>query len=421
MGTSLKKQALALTAANAYTRALGLGLRLVIARLMGAEALGVMELSGSAAMLAITPVTAGVPTAMSRMAARPDADAAMVLRAGVRLALRLSLVLLPVLLVLSPLLAWLLGDMRTLMPILTSLPQVVLLGQCAAHSGWFFGRGDALTPSICECAEQTVRCLLVCVLLMLLGGHNAGLTASLPGLAESAAGVVVLLLFRRRAPLRHSAVDPSLTREIIHLAAPITLSRLCQTALRSLNAVVLPACLRRSGLGASAAVSQYGLLTGMVGPLLMLPGIVTGALGTVAIPAIARQERQPRQLVHTARRLMLCAAGVGAAASSLCFLGAGFIGHRLYQEPAMIPLLRLMSPAALLSSMSQIQYAFISGLGLQRRALTASVASTAATLVITALLSPHPQIRIFGAAIANLISAGLRLVWQQIILHRAIR
>ena len=67
---SLKKQALVMTLANAYTRALGFVLRIISARLMGAEAMGVMEMSSSAVMLAITPVTAGIPTALSRLAAR---------------------------------------------------------------------------------------------------------------------------------------------------------------------------------------------------------------------------------------------------------------------------------------------------------------------------------------------------------------
>ena len=99
---SLKKQALTLTLANAYTRALGFALRLITARLMGAQALGVMEMSSSAVMLAITPVTAGVPTAVSRLTAQKDADEAAVLRAGLSLVKRMTLLLTPALLLLSP-------------------------------------------------------------------------------------------------------------------------------------------------------------------------------------------------------------------------------------------------------------------------------------------------------------------------------
>ena len=82
MPQTLKKQALTLTIANGFTRGLGFLFRLMTARLMGAEAIGVMELSASAAMLALTPATAGLPTAMSRVTARPNADQSAVLRAG---------------------------------------------------------------------------------------------------------------------------------------------------------------------------------------------------------------------------------------------------------------------------------------------------------------------------------------------------
>ena len=124
MASSLTKQALTLTLANAYTRALGFVLRLLSARLMGAEAMGVMELSSSAIMLAITPATAGIPTAMSRLTAQPGADAKAVLRAGLSLVKRLSLMLIPAMLLLSPAMAWLLGDWRTLPSILTSAPAI---------------------------------------------------------------------------------------------------------------------------------------------------------------------------------------------------------------------------------------------------------------------------------------------------------
>ena len=62
---SVRRQAAILTCCNAFTRALGFVLRIVLSRLLGAEAVGVMELSHSAHMLSITPVTAGVPLGVS--------------------------------------------------------------------------------------------------------------------------------------------------------------------------------------------------------------------------------------------------------------------------------------------------------------------------------------------------------------------
>ena len=421
MAQSLKKQALTLTLANAYTRALGFALRLLTARLMGAQAVGVMELASSAVMLAITPVTAGIPTAVSRLTARPGADAKAVLRAGLTLIRRMSLLLIPAALLASPLTAWLLGDWRTLPAILTGVPAILLLGLCAVYSGWFCGRQDMRTPALNECAEQTVRCLLSVALLIALAGRSVALTAALPGVAECIAGVAVWMLFRRSAPRLPRTAEPALPGQILRLAAPITASRLCQTALRALNAVLLPVCLRRSGLTQAEAVAAFGLLTGMATPLLMLPGVITGAICTVAAPAVSRQERDPARLRRTMRTLLLSGGAVGGAAMLLLFLASDFIATRLYPEPALAPLLRLMSPLALLMALQQVQFGLIAGLGLQRQTLTVTLVASALTLLITALACPLPQVRIHGAAIASLASAALRVVWNQLILRQAMR
>lgn len=415
---SLKKQALILTLANAYTRALGFALRLITARLMGAQALGVMELASSAVMLAITPVTAGVPTAMSRLSAHPDRDAGAVLQSGLSLVTRLTLLLTPAMLLLSPGIAWLLGDLRTLPSLLFSLPLIGLLGLCAVYSGWFYGRDNARIPALNECAEQTVRCVLAILLLRLLAGRSAALTASLPLLAEVAAGLAVWGLYRRqcRSLPRHRP-DPALRREIIALTAPTTGARLCQTALRMFNAVLLPVCLRRSGLSAEAATAQFGLLNGMAMPLLMLPGIATGAICMLATPAVSRQEHHPARLRQTVRQLLGASGGIGLAASIALWAGADFISTHLYSEPALAPLLRLMAPMSLLCSVAQVQFGMISGLGQQNKALTGTLAASFLTLGVTALLCPMPAFRLYGAAIASLAGTLLRVVWYAFILR----
>jgi len=416
---SLKKQALVLTLANAYTRALGFALRLVTARLMGAQALGVMEMASSAVMLAITPVTAGVPTAMSRLCAKKSADPSAVLRAGLSLVKRLSALLIPLMLVLSPAIAWLLGDLRTLPAILTSLPCILLLGLCAVYSGYFYGLDDAATPALTECVEQTIRCVLAFLLLLWLAGRSIALTAALPNLAEIAAGAAVWWLFRRRSSCLCGRAEPAIRREIIRLTAPTTGARLCQTALRSLNAVLLPVCLRRSGLTAAAATAQFGLLNGMAMPLLMLPGIVTGAICMVATPAVSRQEGQPRHLHRTMRQLLLSAAGVGAVAACGLFFCAEFLSGRLFREAALAPLLRLMAPAALLMAVQQVQFGLITGLGVQNKALTGTVAASFLSLAVTAVLCPLPGVRLYGAAIATVAGTLLRVIWNAAVLRSA--
>ena len=89
---SLKRQALITGASTALVRAMGFALRLYVSRLLGAEALGVMELASGVHMMALTPAAAGLPQAVSRLTAKAkDREGReRVLYAGRRLALGLG-------------------------------------------------------------------------------------------------------------------------------------------------------------------------------------------------------------------------------------------------------------------------------------------------------------------------------------------
>ena len=91
---SLKIQTALLTCANLLVRGVGFLMRILLSRWMGPEALGIMELASSAHMLAITPVTAGLPLAVSRLTAKAK-ERTLPLAAGRWWVNRLSLVLMP--------------------------------------------------------------------------------------------------------------------------------------------------------------------------------------------------------------------------------------------------------------------------------------------------------------------------------------
>lgn len=421
MPQTLKKQALTLTVANGFTRGLGFLFRLMTARLMGAEAIGVMELAASATMLALTPATAGLPTAMSRLTARPNADQSAVLRAGLSLNRRISLVMMPLLLLLSPGLAWLLSDFRTLPAMLVSIPAVFLLGCCAVYCGWFYGRGDMLTPAKCECSEQMVRFVGSLLLLLIFVQSPLSIRAALPGVAGILAGVCVWMLFRRHAPLPTGTPSAALRRELLSLSAPTAVSRLCQTCLRMLTAVLLPICLRQSGLTASAATAQFGLLNGMAMPLIMAPGIVTSAMCMVAAPAVSRQESNRVRLKRTMRQLLLISALIGAASACVLFFFAQPISMLLYGEPALTGVLMALSPLSMLFAIQQVQFGLVTGLGVQRRAMTGTMVSSALTLILLWMLCPMPTVRIFGAVLAMLAGSLVRVIWNAAVLHLGVR
>ncbi len=159
----------------------------------------------------------------------------------------------------------------------------------------------------------------------------------------------------------------------------------------------------------------------MAMPLMMLPGIVTGALCSVSTPAVTRLESDPHGLQRMMRRLYLYAALIGLGAMILVGGLSGMISVYLYHQVALAPLLRVMCPLALLLSVHQVQFGMVAGLGLQQKSLPGTILSSAVTLLIIAWLSPIPQIRIYGAALALMAGRITGLLWNGVLLSKAVK
>ena len=408
----LKRQAMITAGSGALVRLMGFGLRLWVSRLMGAEALGVAELAASAHALAVTPGAAGIPGAVSRLAAKAktEKDAAGVLRCGRKMALRLGLAISLLFLLLSPWIARLLGDGRTLPALLLFSPCPLLIALSCAYDGYFFGRGRALPPNLSELGEQIVRLLTVAAFAILIPRLNAAGRAgviALGALLGESAGLWIVKRMAKGLPVPDKAADGGLRRQIRRLSLPLILNRLCHAGLRSLCALVIPLRLMAGGASHAEALSRLGMLNGMVMPLMFLPGLLTGALSAVGGPAAARcqSRRAERRLAGKMLSVSLLA-GCGCALA--LHLLSPLLAARLYRLPELTALIRKACPLSVLLAAQMTVSGLMTGLGLQKKALFSALPGSAATLLFTWLWTPGQGIA--GAVEASLLGHGLTLM-----------
>ena len=414
-GQSLRRQAALTAGSSVVVRALGFVMRLWVSRMLGAEAVGVMELAAGAHMLALTPAAAGLPGAVSRMTARAEGEEGrrIVLCAGRQIARRIALCVTPVFILLSPWIASWLGDGRTLPSLWMFAPCVLLVGVSSVYDGYCFGRGNALPPAVSELAEQLTRMAAVAALFFLAPRLTTAYRAAVPAFATTLGEAVGLLTVWRMAgsgPVRgeEKRLKP-MRKQLWRLSLPLMASRLSHTGLRTLCGVMIPLRLMACGLSKSEAMSRLGMLNGMVMPLLFLPGMLTGALAAVGGPAAARCRcrREERRLE---RRMMLPALGAGLLCGGALYALAPFLSARLYRLPELTPLLRAMCPMAVLLPLEQVASGLMTGLGLQKKALRASLLGAAATLLCTWQWAARPHLGVFGAGYAAMAGHGLSLV-----------
>jgi len=419
---SLKKQTLLLTITNIFVRMLGFLMRIIISRVMGSEALGIMELASSVHMLAITPVTAGIPLAVSHLVAK-EADAAskIVLSSALRLVNKIALATMLLLAVFSGPIARFLGDVRTLPSILVCIPAVFILGRAAVYNGYCYGKSNASLPALSEFSEQLLRFLFSLILLFSFTHLALPWLAALPALATTAAealGLCLIAMLLKPYPL--AVCEKVMEKKLFSLALPPTLARLSNTLLRSLNAILIPFRLRLSGLPAAEATARFGLFSGMLMPVLFLPSVVTGALAMISSGRMARLEAKPRQLKSDALRLLIFAAATGCFCAVALHLFAPFISLKLYKQAELTALIRFCCPCVVFLSVNQVANGMIAGIGRQKYALYGNIISASATVTISFLLTAQPAYRIYGAAIGMLIGQFISMIWNLTLLRFAL-
>lgn len=397
---NLKLQTVVLTSANMVVRIMGFVMRILFSRYMGAEAVGVMELANSAHMLAITPSTAGLPLAASRLTAKaPENRKLLPLAAGRWLVNRLSCFLIPLFLLMIPWLAELMGDSRASLSLLFSVPCIWILGQSAVINGYCYGIGNALPPALSELIEQAIRFLICLVLLNRLTYASTEVLAAVPAFATMIAELAGLIIVWMMLKLpRGIHADPSLLKKTVRLSAPPTISRFCTTGLRSLTAILMPLQLQTSGLTAAEATVRLGMLNGMAMPLVMLPGVFTSALSMLCGPALAAREHDPKASRHMAARLLGISFAISFFSSVGLYLFSPFIALKLYRQPDLILLIRLLCPSVIMTGLTQVLAGMIAGIGRQKYALWGTIGGAAVTLLLTVCLTVNPLFREKGAA-----------------------
>ena len=410
----LVRQTAFLSGSHFVVRIMGFSLRVWLSRELGAQAMGLVELTHSAQSLLIAPVASGLPAAVSRLSAqRGRTGGARVALVGAGLSLLVSIPVAAAAFCLrEPLARWL-GDIRTLPALLCLLPSVPVIGLSCALNGYCYGTDRPAAPALSELLEQIVRLLLCLYLVPLLRSWPTALRAAVPALAmllgETAGLLLMLLLLagalrRRRKPLRgmmHRARGEAgpICTELIALALPLTGMKLVSSLMHTVNAALIPARLQASGLAAQEALSRFGMMHGMLLPVLMMPSFITGSISMVTAPELARRQAEGQPMLRLIARVLASTLAIGLPAMAAVYLFAPLLANTLYRQAELLPLLRLCCPLVPVMALVQVTGGMMNGLGLQRRSLRISLASSLLSLLLMYILAARPSLRLLGAVI----------------------
>ncbi|MFG6118949.1 MULTISPECIES: stage V sporulation protein B [Thalassobacillus] len=410
---------LILIAAGMITRFLGFINRIVVARVMGEEGVGLYMMALPTLFLAITLTQFGLPVAISKRVAEAEAAGDLnrikrILVVSLSITGILSILFTTLMFLLAPWVAnHLLTDSRTVVPLLVISPIVPIIAISSVLRGYFQGRQNMKPQAFSMVIEQVVRILSVAFLTKLLLPYGieyaaAGAMASVI-LGEFASLLFMLRMFSvkkrfrvRRQFFTYLQSGRKTVNELLSIAIPTTGSRLIGSFSFFLEPILVAQSLALAGLQTAAATKQYGELAGYILPLLMLPTFITHSLSVALVPSISEagaknETKLIHYRIHQSIRLSFASGGL---ATILLTSFAATILQLMYGTSNAAYMLALMAPFFLLLYIQAPLQAALQALDLAKPAMWNSLIGAVVKFGVLVGLASQPAFGIRGVAIA---------------------
>ena len=413
-----------LLGASLINHLLGFIPKIILPRMIGAEGVGLFKMSAPFFMVLITLVTGGIRLAISKLVAESEHGkqcyrAKDVLIVGLLFTVMLGVVCMLFCLFFAKWLSYgVFTDQRIYYSLITLSPIIPVVCVSSVFRGYFLGKQNMIPAGTSSVVEATSRVLFMfCFSLALLpyGMAKATSGAVLGILVSDVAGMLVLLWYFHReeqgsffSPLR--AYTPMnkrkeallLLKKLLRISIPVTGSKWVRSLSYFIESIVTTRSLVLAGVSKVAVTAQYGILQGMVIPLVLFPSALTTSLATALIPSISESQSQgdhvtTQRHIYQTIKLMLV---TGTPFAVFLYVLAQPLCAVLYNDGSIAPLLKLMAPFSLFLYAYEPLQATLQALDRPGKALRNTCIGAIIKMGCIFSLSSQPQFGITGTALA---------------------
>jgi stage V sporulation protein B len=389
---------LLLSGSSFALRAIGMGFRVYLSGKLGLDGLGLMQLISSLGGFASLLCTAGLSTALLRSCAENPFSAKQWVRKAQLIAVPLGLTLAALLFFLAPFLCKaLLRDARAVLPLRVLALSLPFIASSSCTGGYFLATGKIGKLTLAQFLEQGLRVAITAFFL-----EQSPKDASLELLTAcvflgSTCGELLSFLlhelFVRLSPGEREPLPKSPYPALWQIAGPIALATLLQSGMHTAENLLIPPMLALSGEG--SALAGYGLLHGMVLPVLFFPAALPAALGTLRLPAVARLHAQGdmQRLRENVKLTLVSTMAFSMFALAVFVSLASPLMLSLYRSAEAATLLLALAPILPLLYLDSIADALLKGIGRQKLCLYVEIADSVLRLSLTLWLVPRLGLR----------------------------
>lgn len=300
MKSKFIKSTFILIIGGAITKVMAMILKIFLTRTIGDNGIGLYMLIMPTFNLFITLATLSLPTSISKVISEGK-NSQKVILSIIPISILYNIILMIILILLAPFIANnLLNNPDTYYPIIGISFTLPFICFSSILKGYFYGKVRMLPYVISNIIEQIVRLLFIIFLIpkMMIYGINIAVTfVVIINIISETMSIITLILFipNKRINYNNFKLDKDIFKDVLNISINATGSRFIGSISYFLEPIIITFIMLKSGSTNSYIVHEYGVITGYVFPLLLIPSFFTMAISTSLLPVVANNLSRGRK------------------------------------------------------------------------------------------------------------------------------
>lgn len=157
------------------------------------------------------------------------------------------------------------------------------------------------------------------------------------------------------------------TKRILKITIPVAITSYIRSGLSTLKQIIIPSSLEKSGMECSIAFSHYGIVSGMVLPIIMFPSIIISSFSSLLIPEFSRYmaKKDFKRIREVTTYSIILTTIISLVLTIFFMIFAENINQIFYKDYDITSYLKLISPLILFIYVDIVVDSILKGLDAQ--------------------------------------------------------
>lgn len=320
------------------TKLLGLIIKILTTRYIGIKGISIYTLILPTFSLAMTITQLSLPLSITKLISEEKYNNKNILISALPISIVTNIIIILLLIISSKYLATnLLHDSRCTYPIIAISLTLPFISLSSIIKSYFFGKQQMLPHIISNIIEQITRIILIIAItpsLIKKGIIQAVCGLIISNIISEIISIIILIIFLPKRKLNKKDIIPNKNniKNILNISIPNTSGRLISSIFYFFEPIIITYTLTKLGYSSTYITTEYGIIEGIVIPLITLPNFFTIAISNSLLPTISNlySKKRFKDVKKTLNLSLLLSGFIGITTIIILYLFPNFFLKYIY-------------------------------------------------------------------------------------------